>query len=167
LSYLEDGKIVVRLKNGDPFVFGRGGEEIIFFRKHGFEAKIIPGVSSSFAAASSSNIPLTHRGIADQFMVCTGHGKDDSFPEMPPFSPMRTTVILMGVGRIDSIMRELKNKGYPSNWPVAVIMKATFPDQRTVHGSVDTIGEIVKEEKIKSPATIIIGNVTQALIPQE
>jgi len=159
LEALNQGKYVVRLKGGDPFVFGRGGEEVLFYRRHGYEPKVIPGVSSSIVAPLSVGIPVTHRGLADQFLVTTGTGKGSSFPDIPPFSPKRTTIYLMGMSRLKLIVEKMIENGYPSNWPVAVIEKATHPDQRVVYGKLSSISDIVIKAKICAPATVVVGQV--------
>jgi len=161
------GRRVIRLKNGDPFVYGRGGEEVLFFRKHGFEVDVIPGISSCLAAPLSGLVPITHRGVADQFLVATGQGKNGSIPEIPPYAHHRTTVFLMSVARMADLARDLVAHGYPENCPVAVVEKATFPDQRVLRGTLATIADISQTEKIQSPSTIIIGNSVNALVAEQ
>jgi len=165
IKALQEGKTVVRLKNGDPFVFGRGGEEVAIYRKVGITPKIIPGISSSMAAATSWNIPLTLRDVADQFMVCTGHGKHDSFPDIPTYRAKTTIAFLMGVGRLSSLTSDMVQLGYPEDLSVAVIERATMPEQRNVHGTLSTIAGIVKKEGIQAPAIFLVGKVVEASFP--
>eukprot|EP00128_Syssomonas_multiformis_P000655 Colp12_sorted_trinity150504_noHs@15907 len=158
LEGLEKGQHVVRLKIGDPFLFGRGGEEILFFREHGYEAEVVPGISSCLAAGLSVHIPVTHRGTADQVLVLTGRGQRGTMPDLPPFVNTRTLVFLMAVERLPKICDTLISMGYPAELPAAVIEKATCPDQRTVQGTVANIAALVEAENIQPPATVIIGN---------
>ena len=101
------GKHVVRLKIGDPFLFGRGGEEVLEFRKLGVEPLLVPGVSSAYAAPLSAKIPLTHRGISNSVLISTGYGKNEAVIEIPEYSSDRTVVLLMAVGRIDEIAKNM------------------------------------------------------------
>ena len=157
------GKNIVRLKIGDPFLFGRGGEEIIEFRKLGVEPIVVPGVSSSYAAPLSANIPLTHRGTSNSVLITTGYGKDSSIIEVPEYCSDRTVVLLMAVGRIEEIASNMTMKGYPVDTPVAIIERATTPQQRTLLGTLGTIGAIAKRDNAQAPSTIIVGEVVNVL----
>lgn len=163
LEAAEEGLNVVRLKNGDPFVFGRGGEEILTYRERGFDASVIPGISSSTSAALLAGIPITMRGVASQFVVATGHGKNDSLVDVPPYDPCRTTVMLMSVGRVSLIAKSLGEKGFPVNTPVAFIEKASTTAQRLTTTDIAGMVRTVEEQGVKSPAVIVIGNVVGAL----
>jgi len=168
LEALKQGKDVVRLKGGDPFLYGRGAEEIHVFRKAGFSVEVIPGISSAFAAPMSAGIALTTRGVADQVMIATGHGMNDSVPkDMASYNAGRTTVYLMSVGRMQGLMKRLLDPsvGYPFQTPVAVIEKATTLDQRTIRGTIETIYDLCKAEDVQSPATIVVGRAAEALLP--
>jgi len=164
LNALNQGLEVVRLKNGDPFVFGRGGEEILFFRSHGYEAEVIPGISSSLCAPLYGLIPVTHRGLADQFLVTTAQGRNGAIPEIPPYCDHRTTIFLMGVSRMADLVADLVKNGYPEDCPVAVVEKASHPDQRVFRGNFKNIVEIAQREQIQSPSTIIVGLAVNALL---
>ena len=164
LEGARSGLNVIRLKNGDPFVYGRGGEEVLFFRKHGFEAEVIPGISSCLTAPLAALIPVTHRGVADQFLVATGQGKNGSIPAIPPYASHRTTIFLMSVARMADLVKDLVAHGYPEDCPVAVVEKATFPDQRVIRATLSTIADLSATEKIQSPSTIVIGNSVNALV---
>lgn len=157
------GRKVVRLKIGDPLLFGRGGEEVIEYRKHGIEASLAPGLSSSYSAPLAASIPLTHRGVSNQVLISTGYGRNGTTVDVPPYSSERTVVLLMAVGRIAEIATTMLKEGYPRNTPVSIIENATTPRQRTVVGTIATIGEIAAKENAKPPATIIIGDVVHAL----
>lgn len=147
------GKHVVRLKIGDPFLFGRGGEEVIEFRKLGIEPLLVPGVSSSYAAPLAAKIPLTHRGVSNSVLISTGYGKNEAVVEIPEYSADRTVVLLMAVGRIDEIATNMTMMGYPKNTPVAIIEKATTPLQRTLTGTLEDIGFVARRDGACAPGT--------------
>ena len=158
------GETVVRLKIGDPFMFGRGGEEVLEYRKHGIEPVVCGGLSSAYTAPLAANIPVTHRDVSNQLLVCTGYGKNSSIVDLPNYHAERTVVILMGVGRIAQIAHNLTmDHGYPAETPVSIIEKATTPQQRVMTGTLATIGGIALKEKAIAPATIVIGNVVNVL----
>lgn len=163
---VSNGRNVVRLKIGDPFLFGRGGEEVLKFRSmFNIEPIIAPGISSSYAAPLAAGIPLTHRGVSNQVLITTGYGKDAEVMDIPEYNDDRTIVMLMAVGRIDEISRNMTlYKGYPSSTPVAIIEKATTPLQRTLIGDLQSIGDIAKVNQAKAPATIVVGKVVHSLI---
>jgi uroporphyrin-III C-methyltransferase len=163
ISAVQQGRHVVRLKIGDPFLFGRGGEEIIEYRKHGIEAKVLPGLSSSYTAPLAALIPLTHRTMSNQVLITTGYGKNGSYVEMPEYHPERTIVLLMAVGRITEIAQCLLSKDYPPDQPVCIIERATTPQQRLIYGTIATIGQEAERFEAKPPATIVIGEVVHAL----
>ncbi|KAK9717841.1 uroporphyrin-III C-methyltransferase [Basidiobolus ranarum] len=163
VELLKQGKNIVRLKCGDPFLFGRGGEEVLFFRKHGFEAEVIPGISSCMAAPLFGGIPVTHRGVANQFMVATGTGKNCTLPDIPPYSSIRTTVFLMAIHRLPMIVEDLKKHDYPTDCPVAIVERASCPDQRVLRGTIGTICEIVERVGTTPPGTLIVGQAVNAL----
>ena len=154
--------LVVRLKGGDPFVFGRGGEEALYLAKQGIPCHVIPGISSCIAAAEMAKIPVTHRGISKGFRVVTAHDKQDQLSNLH-FESMakaeETLVFLMGLSKLEEIMEKLKEHGMNHEMPVAVISNATREDQKVCVGTLDTINQKVKEENLVSPAVIIVGNV--------
>ena len=155
--------IVVRLKNGDPFVFGRAGEEIEYFSKNQFSIEVISGISSCLLAPLVGNIPVTLRGVADQFLVTTAQGKGGSIPELPPYSSTRTTIFLMPVARLENLVSELTKIGYPEDCPSALVQRASFEDQKVVKTILKDIPEVSKSENIKSPSILIIGWTVNAL----
>lgn len=164
IDALREGKTVARLKIGDPFLFGRGGEEVLFFRQHGYECTVVPGVSSSLSAPLMAGIPPTHRGVADQVLIVTGQGRGGSTPELPPYSANRTTVFLMAIGRLPALTAALiSTAGFPADCPAAVVENATLPNQRAVFGDLSTIASITADAGIKPPACFIVGNVVQVL----
>lgn len=154
LEALRRGERVVRLKSGDPFVYGRGGEELTFFRANGFEPLVLPGVSSAFAAPAMAHISVTHRGVADQVLVLAAHGRGGAMPDIPAFSATRTLVLLMVAKRVAAIADACLERGYPSALPVAVIERAATPHQRTVRGTLADIGAIVAAATLTPPATV-------------
>ena len=151
---------VVRLKGGDPFVFGRGGEEAIYLYERDVKFEIIPGISSSVAVASYAGIPVTHRGITTSFRVVTGHetpNKKISQIEWQTFLNDETIVFLMGLHNINLISSKLIGLGKDKNYPCAVISKGTTKEQKVVTGTLENIVE--KSKGLKSPAIIIVGKV--------
>ncbi|HMK55660.1 MAG TPA: uroporphyrinogen-III C-methyltransferase [Dissulfurispiraceae bacterium] len=160
-----EGKIVCRLKGGDPFVFGRGGEEAEALVNNGIGYELIPGVSSSIAAPAYAGIPLTHRKYSSSFAVITGNedaGKDGSTIDWPHLSKsFDTLVFLMGVKNLDRISSKLIEHGKPGDTPAAIVRWGTRPDQKTVVGTLDDISSRAAAEGIKPPAVMIVGNVVR------
>jgi uroporphyrin-III C-methyltransferase/precorrin-2 dehydrogenase/sirohydrochlorin ferrochelatase len=157
------GKRVLRLKGGDPFVFGRGGEEAEFLAHHGVRFEVVPGVTSASGAASYAGIPLTHRDHARAVVFVTGHLKNGSTDlDWPMLArPHQTVVIYMGVTRLAEICGELVAHGLDPATPAAVIERATTPEQRVVTGTVGTLPAIAASERVKPPALIVIGEVVR------
>lgn len=154
------GRKVVRLKGGDPFVFGRGGEELVALREAGIEADVIPGISSAVAGPAAAGIPVTHRGVATAFGVFAGHeaeGRDDV--PWAAAAKLPTSVFLMGVDRLAHIAERLVSEGRSAQTPVAVISKATCEDQKIVTGVLRDIAQ--KAEGIPPPAVIVVGDVVR------
>ncbi len=151
---------VVRLKGGDPFVFGRGGEEAIYLFERDIKFEIIPGISSSVAVASYAGIPVTHRGITTSFRVVTGHetpNKKISQIEWQTFLNDETIVFLMGLHNIGLISSKLISLGKDKDYPCAVISKGTTKEQKVVTGTLENIVE--KSKGLEAPAIIIVGKV--------
>ncbi len=151
---------VVRLKGGDPFVFGRGGEEALYLKERGIEYEIIPGVTSAISVPAYAGIPVTHRGIATSFRVITGHETPDKkAPQVnwDEFSADETLIFLMGLHNLHKISRKLLESGKPKEYPIAVISKGTTNEQLVVTGTLENI--VTKAKGIPTPATIIVGNV--------
>lgn len=155
---------VVRLKGGDVYVFGRGGEEGIYLAEHGIAFTVVPGVSSAIAGAAYAGIPVTHRGIATAFRVITAHNRKDQTTEMD-FASMRddqeTLIFLMGLSKVGEIADGLMEAGRTGNTPVAVISHATTPAQKVCVGSLDTIAQKVSVQQLTSPAMIVVGEVVR------
>ena len=164
LLLLEKAKshdVVVRLKGGDPFVFGRGGEEAEFLKGHGVPFEIVPGVTSSIAAPAYAGIPVTHRGYASSVAIVTGHRKDGSDAEEIPAPNTDTVVYMMGVTNMSAIVQSLLDSGRDPQTPVAVIRWGTRPQQRTVVSDLAGITELALKERINPPAVIVVGEVVR------
>ncbi|MDY0071574.1 MAG: uroporphyrinogen-III C-methyltransferase [Thauera sp.] len=156
-----EGLRVIRLKGGDPFIFGRGGEEMQALQAAGIPCEIVPGVTAAAGAGACNGIPLTHRSHAQTLVFATGHLKDDSVDlDWPMLArPGQTVVIYMGLGALETICRQLLAHGLPPSTPAAVIHNATLPDQQTVLGTVDGLPQAVKAAGLRPPALIVIGEV--------
>jgi uroporphyrinogen III methyltransferase/synthase len=161
----KEGRIVCRLKGGDPFVFGRGGEEAEALVNEGIEFEVIPGVSSSIAAPAYAGIPLTHRKYSSSFAVITGNEdatKPESSIDWSKFANgFDTLVFLMGIKNIGVITSKLIAHGKSPDTPAAVVRWGTRPDQKTVVSTLKDIAGLVNEENIKPPAVMIVGNVVK------
>jgi uroporphyrin-III C-methyltransferase len=164
-AYASKGLRVVRLKGGDSFVFGRGGEEAIYLAERGATFDIVPGISSSISVPESALIPVTHRGVSTHFTVITGMSADEDLPIEETWSALAKTggtlVFLMGVRALDRISAALIAGGADSETPVAVIEKGTTAEERVVVGTLATIHQQVRDERIQSPATIVVGEVVR------
>jgi uroporphyrinogen III methyltransferase/synthase len=160
-----EGRRVVRLKGGDPFVFGRGGEEAEALRAAGVPFEVVPGVTSAAAVPAYAGIPVTHRGLASTFAVVTGHedpGKDESAIDWGRLATATDTlVLLMGVKTLPEIVEKLIEGGRPPETPVAVIQSGTTPDQRTVTGTLADIVRRVREAGLQPPAITVVGEVVR------
>ena len=156
------GKQVVRLKGGDPFIFGRGGEEALELRQAGIPFEIVPGISSAIAAPAYAGIPVTHRHVSASVAIVAGHEdpyKGASSHDWDALSKIDTLVILMGIGRLEAITETLLSCGRKAETPAAVVRWGTTSEQETVTGTLATIAATVRQAGIKAPATLIIGDV--------
>lgn len=163
LQHALTGKQVLRLKGGDPFIFGRGGEEAEFLNENAIDFEIIPGISSAIGAAIYSGIPLTHRKFSSSVAIVTGH--EDPMKEEKSVrwdkiaTAVDTIVILMGVEKLDSILKKLKKHGLSDETKIAVVEKGTLEDQKIIISDFKNIRKKMKSASIKPPAVIIIGEV--------
>ena len=160
-----ESKVVVRLKGGDPFVLGRGGEEAEYLAKNNIPFEVVPGVSSAYAVPAYAGIPVTYRGLASSFIVVTGHKAIDKAKPPIPWKKISTgadtIVILMGLSNLKNIVeRLLKNKKPPST-PIAVITHGTTSHQRCVIGTLEDIIARVKAEDLQPPSVVVIGEVAK------
>lgn len=164
----------MKLKQGDPVVFGRAGEEVLYFRERGFESLVIPGVSSALAAPTFAGMPVTQRGVADSFIVCTGVGRRGKDVQLPGYQRSRTLVILMGVARLEQVVKALtdlhdvdsKRDGavYPTHTPIAIIERASMPDQRVVASTLrDIVTALASSGEQRPPGMMVIGWAVLAL----
>lgn len=159
--------LVSQLKQGDPYVYGRGGEEVLHFRSHGFEPVLIPGLSSVFAGPLLSGIPVTQRGVAESMILCTGVGRGGRGVKIPGYERGRSLVLLMGVARLDAIVKTLTTKGavegrdgsaYPSYLPIAIIERASSPDQRVISSTLEKIiTSLERAGEQRPPGMMVIG----------
>lgn len=165
ISHALEGKMVVRLKGGDPFIFGRGGEEADALHQAGITFEIVPGVTASVGAAASLGIPLTHRRDSSAVVLVTGHedpGKREAIIDWEKYARLGATLcIYMGLTRIETIADELLKAGMDFETPVALIRWATLPAQESCIGKLGTIAESVEESGMKPPAMIIVGAVVK------
>lgn len=155
-------KNVVRLKGGDPFVFGRGGEEALYLKQRDIKFEIIPGITSAISVPAYAGIPVTHRGVTPSFRVVTGHRKsNDNIANInwKSFIEDETIIFLMGLHNIELIVTKLLEVGKPKNYPCAIISKGTTKDQIVITGTLENI--VVKSKKAVSPSIIIIGEVVK------
>ncbi|KAG0364185.1 tetrapyrrole methylase [Gamsiella multidivaricata] len=160
LQGLQAGKTVVRLKQGDPFIFGRGAEEILYFRELGFETEVVPGITSALSAPLAAHVPLTHRGSADQVVITTAQAKGGVLPEnFPTYDDKKTVVILMGVGKAKEISERMQSGalGWPADVPVVIVENAHCPNERTMDATLGTLAQVVEEQKAVPPAVFVVG----------
>nr|POF06856.1 uroporphyrinogen-iii c-methyltransferase [Quercus suber] len=160
LEAMKEGKIVLRLKQGDPYLYGRGAEEVHFFRQHGFEATVLPGITSSLSAPLFAKIPATHRSVSDQILICTGTGRKGAAPDPPGYLSNQTVVFLMALHRLKELITSLtehKTGAYPLTTPCAVIERASCPDQRVIRTTLKHVGDAVDEEGSRPPGLLVVG----------
>jgi uroporphyrin-III C-methyltransferase len=159
------GRRVVRLKGGDPYVFGRGAEEAAALRAAGVPCEVVPGVTSAVAAPAAAGIPVTHRALASGFAVVTGHECDDgavhSDLDWAALARMPTLVVLMGLRALPRIVERLRLHGLAGDVPAAVISRGTLPDQQVVVATLDGIVDAVARAALEQPATLVVGAVAR------
>ncbi|EXJ78692.1 uroporphyrin-III C-methyltransferase/precorrin-2 dehydrogenase/sirohydrochlorin ferrochelatase [Capronia coronata CBS 617.96] len=177
LEAMEQGKDVLRLKQGDPYLYGRGAEEVTFFRDRGYEVRVIPGITSALSAPLFAEIPVTHRAVADQVVVCTGTGRKGAAPEPPSYRKSKTVVFLMALHRLESLIKSLteqvdeqdptvtvqKRALWPSGTPCAVIERASCPDQRVIRSTLEHVCQAVEEEGSRPPGLLVVGHACEVL----
>ncbi len=159
-------RVVVRLKGGDPFVFGRGGEEALFLLRHGIAVEVVPGITAASGCAASALIPLTHRGLATGVRFVTGHCREDEPLELdwPGLAdPETTLVVYMGLAQIDRIAARLIGAGLSPATPAAAIAEGTTARERVVRAPLAAIGEAARAARLGSPTLFVIGRVVEAL----
>ncbi|WP_175638848.1 uroporphyrinogen-III C-methyltransferase [Metabacillus schmidteae] len=164
IKYAKNGKVVTRLKGGDPFIFGRGGEEAEALRMHQIPYEIVPGVSSGIAAAAYAGIPVTYRNLSESVAFVTGHrreGNDEENKWESLAKGIDTLAIYMGVGNLPYIQEQLIKHGRNRHTPVAIIQWGTTNVQKTVTGTLEDIYDRVVKEKVTNPSMIIVGEVVK------
>ena len=175
LKALKNGQTVLRLKQGDPYIYGRGGEEYHFFREHGYTPIVLPGITSSLSAPLFAAIPPTHRSVADQVLICTGTGRKGAKPEPPAYVKTQTVVFLMALHRLKDLVEDLTGKAstpekadenpnpqanvvpWPLATPCAVIERASCPDQRVIRSTLQHVVAAVEEEGSRPPGLLVVG----------
>ena len=175
LEALRKGLSVLRLKQGDPYIYGRGGEEYDFFMKHGYAPIVLPGITSSLSAPLFAAIPSTHRSVADQVLICTGTGRKGAKPKPPPYLETQTVIFLMALHRLADLVGSLTGSPnssepskldiapWPQTTPCAVIERASCPDQRVIRSTLQYVVAAVEEEGSRPPGLLVIGRSCEVL----
>ena len=162
VALAEQGQSVARLKGGDPFLFGRGGEEMLALRGAGIPVEVIPGVTSGTAVPASIGIPVTHREFTHGVTFVTGHTQNGDSPNWQALVDSRMTlVIYMGMKHLSSIVSDLLAAGVPADMPVAAIQQGTMPEQRQVISLLHMLPMAIKQEGLSSPTIIVVGEVVR------
>ncbi|CBF76808.1 hypothetical protein AN4774.2 [Aspergillus nidulans FGSC A4] len=170
LDALKKGRKVLRLKQGDPYLYGRGGEELEFFRAEGFTPVVLPGITSALSAPLFAEIPATHRGVADQVLVCTGTGRKGAAPEPPTYVPTQTVVFLMALHRLSALINSLTMPPaedfdrppqprtlWPKETPCAIIERASCSDQRVIRSTLEHVCQAFEVEGSRPPGLLVVG----------
>lgn len=164
------GKRVLRLKGGDPFIFGRGGEEAEYMLARGVSCHICPGITAASGCTTYAGIPLTHRGVAQGCTFITGHTQNNGQLNLPWKSltcATQTVVFYMGINTLDKITEQLIKHGRDANTPAALISKGTQPEQKTYRGTLSNLTELVEKHQITPPTLIVIGDVVNQLTTEQ
>ncbi|KAK2628375.1 hypothetical protein QTJ16_001478 [Diplocarpon rosae] len=188
LAGLQAGKTVLRLKQGDPYLYGRGGEEFEYFRKEGYgdRVSVLPGITSAFSAPLFANIPVTQRAVSSEVLICTGTGRKGKSSLPPEYVESRTIVILMSLHRIQGLVADLtshdsidakvlledgggevdkRRRLWPKEMPCAVIERASCPDQRVIRTTLEFVCAAIEEEGSRPPGLLVVGHACEGLIP--
>jgi len=166
VQYAQQGRKVLRLKGGDPFIFGRGGEEAEFLLQNGISCHLCPGITAASGCTTYAGIPLTHRGVAQGCTFITGHMQNDgqlNLPWQSLSSSSQTVVFYMGINTLSSITEQLIKHGRDANTPAALIRNGTQPDQQVFRGKISSLADLVLKHKITPPTLIVIGDVVNQL----
>ena len=159
----KEGRRVVRLKGGDPYTFGRGGEEVETLAEQGVPVEVVPGITAAAGVAAYAGIPLTHRNYAQACVFVTGHLKDGSMNlDWPGLARRRQTIVIyMGLHGLPMLCQKLIEHGLPLDWPAAIVQRGTTPEQRTVAGTLTTLPHLAEAAHLKPPTLIIVGEVVK------
>ena len=168
LAALEQGHTVLRLKQGDPYIYGRGGEEYMYFREKGYTPTVLPGITSSLSAPLFAGIPATQRSVADQVLICTGTGRKGAKTRPPPYVESQTVVFLMALHRLEDLVKDLtgvelegqassESHHWPKETPCAVIERASCSDQRVIRSTLLHVVAAIEEEGSRPPGLLVIG----------
>jgi uroporphyrin-III C-methyltransferase len=168
LAALKQGRQVLRLKQGDPYLYGRGAEEFEFFRAEGYSPVVLPGITSAMSASLFADIPATHRGVSDQVLVCTGTGRKGAAPNPPTYVPTQTVVFLMALHRISALVESLtsfpaEDTGshsrtlWPKETPCAIVERASCPDQRVIRSTLEHVCLAFEEAGSRPPGLLVVG----------
>ncbi len=161
VSHARQGRCVVRLKGGDPMVFGRGGEELQHLKRHGIAYEVVPGITAALACGAYAGIPLTHRDHAQSLILATAHRQADAAgPQGPDGADGRTRVYYMGVERLPALSARLLAEGHAADLPCALVENGSRPEQRALHATLGSLAEQARRHAIHSPALVIVGEVT-------
>lgn len=156
------GLTVCRIKGGDPFVFGRGGEELLTLRRAGVNAEVIPGITAASGCSSAAGMPLTHRGVSQGCTLVTGHGETEVTANWQALAQLNHTLVFyMGVSRADEIAKQLMKAGQSAATPAAIIENGCRENQRVITTRLDRLAQSVIDEAVQSPALIVVGDVVE------
>ncbi|KAL4953239.1 tetrapyrrole methylase [Aspergillus filifer] len=168
LAALKKGLRVLRLKQGDPYLYGRGGEELEFFRAEGFTPVVLPGITSALSAPLFAEIPATHRGVSDQVLICTGTGRKGAAPEPPTYVPTQTVVFLMALHRLSALIESLTTAPteegarprtiWPKETPCAIVERASCSDQRVIRSTLEHVCQAFEAEGSRPPGLLVVGS---------
>ncbi|CAG8042542.1 unnamed protein product [Penicillium salamii] len=166
LAALQQGRQVLRLKQGDPYLYGRGAEEFEFFRNEGYSPVVLPGITSAMSASLFADIPATHRGVSDQVLICTGTGRKGAAPNPPTYVPTQTVVFLMALHRLSALIDSLTTfpEGseqsrtlWPKETPCAIVERASCPDQRVIRSTLEHVCLAFEEAGSRPPGLLVVG----------
>ncbi|CAG7918411.1 unnamed protein product [Penicillium olsonii] len=166
LAALKQGRQVLRLKQGDPYLYGRGAEEFEFFRNEGYSPVVLPGITSAMSASLFADIPATHRGVSDQVLICTGTGRKGAAPNPPTYVPTQTVVFLMALHRLSALIDSLTSfpEGgeqtralWPKETPCAIVERASCPDQRVIRSTLEHVCLAFEEAGSRPPGLLVVG----------
>ncbi|KAJ5885167.1 hypothetical protein N7495_009677 [Penicillium taxi] len=167
LAALQKGKQVLRLKQGDPYLYGRGAEEFEFFRNYGYAPVVLPGITSAMSAALFADIPATHRGVSDQVLICTGTGRKGAAPNPPAYVSTQTVVFLMALHRLSALIESLttyhvdeqsrSRQLWPKETPCAIVERASCPDQRVIRTTLENVCIAFEETGSRPPGLLVVG----------